>query len=119
MLLDPSSVEINPDRPNIFFAARSRPNQGNTKLEAILGPLADETIEKRINFHFNYIHFEITGDPWNLIGPKWCDLFPNCTIFCSKSHPFFSPSKWKRSNTNRILLLTMVLCDFKMDVIKW
>ena len=67
----------------------------------------------------NYIHFEITGDPWNLIGPKWCNLFPNCTIFCSKLHSFFSPSKWKWSNTNRILILTMILCDFKMDVIKW
>ena len=26
------------------------------------------------NFKLNYIHFEITGDPWNLIGPKWCNL---------------------------------------------
>ena len=52
------------------------------------------------SFSLNYIHFEITGDPWNLIGPKWCNLFPNCTFFCSKLHPFFSPSKWKWSNTN-------------------
>ena len=35
-----------------------------------------------------YIHFEITGDPCNLIGSQQCDLFPNRTIFCSKSHLF-------------------------------
>ena len=28
-----------------------------------------------------YIHFENTGDPWNLIGSQQYDLFPNCTIF--------------------------------------
>ena len=55
-LLDPSSVEINPDRPNIFFAACSRPNQGDTKLEAILGPLADELIEKRSTFPLTLIY---------------------------------------------------------------
>ena len=42
-----------------------------------------------------YTHLEITGDPCNLIGSQQCDLFPNCTIFRSKSHPSFSPSKWK------------------------
>ena len=30
-----------------------------------------------------YIHLEITGDPCNLIGFQQCDLFMNCTIFCS------------------------------------
>ena len=29
----------------------------------------------------NYIHFEITGDPWNLIGQKRCNLFPNYIHF--------------------------------------
>ena len=33
-----------------------------------------------------YIHFEITGDPWNLIGSQQCDLFTIHTIFSSKSH---------------------------------
>jgi len=33
--------------------------------------------------------FEITGDPCNLIGSQQWDLFPNRTIFCSKSHLFF------------------------------
>jgi len=37
-----------------------------------------------------YIHFEITGYSCNLTGPQQCDLFPNRTIFCSKSHLFLS-----------------------------
>ena len=41
-----------------------------------------------LNNFFYYIHFEITGDPCNLIGSQQCDLFPNRTIFCSKSHLF-------------------------------
>ena len=32
------------------------------------------------NVMLYYIHFEITGDPCNLIGSQQCDLFPNCTI---------------------------------------
>lgn len=42
---------------------------------------------------FNYIHFEITSDPWNLIGSHWCDLFTIRIIFCSKSHLF--PCQWE------------------------
>ena len=45
-----------------------------------------------------YIHFEITGDPCNLIGPQQCDLFTNRTILGSKSHLFFQPM---RTNTQR------------------
>ena len=37
---------------------------------------------------FYYIHFEITGDPCNLIGLQQCDLFMNHTIYCCKSHLF-------------------------------
>ena len=39
-----------------------------------------------------YNHFEITGYPCNLIGSQHpqCDLFPNHTIFCSKSHLFLA-----------------------------
>ena len=33
-----------------------------------------------------HIHFEITGDPWNLIGSRQCDLFTIHTIFSSKPH---------------------------------
>ena len=29
---------------------------------------------------FYYIHFEITGYPYNLIGSQQCDLFPNRTV---------------------------------------
>ena len=29
----------------------------------------------------SYIHFEITGDPCNLIGSHWSELFTNRTIF--------------------------------------
>ena len=41
-----------------------------------------------------YIHFEITGYPYNLIGAQLCDLFPNRTIFCSKLHLFLSQWDW-------------------------
>ena len=34
--------------------------------------------------------FEITGYPCNLIGSHRCDLSPNRTIFCCKSHLFLS-----------------------------
>ena len=37
---------------------------------------------------FYYIHFEITGDPCNLIGSHPCDLFTNHTIFCSSKVTF-------------------------------
>ena len=47
-------------------------------------------------YSFYYIHFEITGDPCNLIGPQQCDLFTNRTILGSKSHLFFQPM---RTNT--------------------
>ena len=36
------------------------------------------------------IQFEITGYHCNVIGSQRCDLFTNRTIFCSKSHLFFS-----------------------------
>ena len=54
---DPLSVEINLARPRIFFAAFSRPNQGDTELEPMLGPLADELIEKRSNFPLTLIYY--------------------------------------------------------------
>ena len=44
-------------------------------------------------FGIYYIHFEITGDPCNLIGSQQCDLFTNRTIFYSKSHLFPSQSE--------------------------
>ena len=51
-----------------------------------------------------YIHFEITGYPCNVIGSQRCDLFPNRTIFCSKSHRFSPPMRMAQKNktTNQI-----------------
>ena len=42
------------------------------------------------SFQLYYIHFEITSYSCNLIGSQQCDIFPNYTIFCSKSHLFLS-----------------------------
>ena len=47
---------------------------------------------------FYYIHFEITGYPCNVIGSQWCDLFPNRSIFCSKSHLFSRPMRMAQKN---------------------
>ena len=38
--------------------------------------------------HTYYVHFEVTGDPWNLIGSQQCNLFTSRTGFCFKSHIF-------------------------------
>ena len=58
----------------------------------------------RHNSIIYYTNFEITGGPCNLIGSNWCDLFPNRTILCFKSHLF--PSQWggytKNKTTNQI-----------------
>ena len=37
---------------------------------------------------FYYIHFEMTGDPRNLIGPQQRDSFTNNTISSSLLYPF-------------------------------
>ena len=49
-----------------------------------------------------YIHFEITGYPCIVIGSQQCDLFPNRTIFCSKSHLFLTQEEWD-SKTNQTI----------------
>ena len=46
------------------------------------------------DYSLYYIHFEITGYPCNLIGSQQCDLFPNRTFFCAKSHLFLSQWEW-------------------------
>jgi hypothetical protein len=51
------------------------------------------------NFVLHYIHFELAGDPCNLIASQQCDLFTNCSIFCSKLHLF--PSKWERNTKTK------------------
>ena len=62
-------------------------------------------------FHFYYIHFEIIGYPCNVIGSQRCDLFPNRTIFCSKSHLFSRPMRMAQKNktTNQISRLFLNL----------
>ena len=65
------------------------------------------------NLSLYYIHFEITGYPCNVIGSQWCDLFPNRTIFCSKSHLFSRPMRMAQKNktTNQISRLFFKLTN--------
>ena len=51
---------------------------------------------KRQDIIFYYIHFEITGDPCNLIGSHRCDLFTKSTFFSKLE---FSPTKWNWRTT--------------------
>ena len=51
--------------------------------------------------HIYYTHFEITGDPCDLIGFQQCDLITNRNIFALNRILFFSQSKWKWNNTNQ------------------
>ena len=84
-------------------------------------PLLKQLQLRSIVIGIYYIHFEITGDPCNLIRPQQCDLFTNRTILGSKSHLFFSANenKHKKKTTNQIesnmffplLHLTEILTD--------
>ena len=56
-----------------------------------------------------YIHFEITGDPCNLIGPQQCDLFTNRIILGSKSHLFFQPMRTNKNKTTNQIESNMFL----------
>ena len=44
-------VEANPDRSNIFYESKLRPSSGEDKLDAVLAPLADELMEKKLKCH--------------------------------------------------------------------
>ena len=76
-----------------------------------------------------FIHFEIIGDPCNLIGSQQCDLFMNRTCFCSKSHHFpnqrgenireeNNQSDWKKHwydlSTNRVILCFRLIASFSV-----
>ena len=63
--------------PNIWTEDNSSALGMGATLEGKAGDIA-----------FYYIHFEIIGDAYILIGSHWCDLFRNRTVFCSKSHLF-------------------------------
>ena len=55
------------------------------------GRRSGATKSEKANCKFSHSKWdEITDYPCNLIGSKWCDLFTNRTIFCSKSHLFLS-----------------------------
>ena len=62
---------------------------------------------------FYYIQFEIIGYTCNVIGSQRCDLFPNRTIFCSKSHLFSRPMRMAQKNqtTNQISRLFFKLTN--------
>ena len=51
-------------------------------------------VKLKYDYQLYYIHFEITGYPCNVIGSQQCDLFPNRTILCSKSHLFLTQEEW-------------------------
>ena len=50
-----------------------------------------------------YIHFEITGDPCDLNGCHWCNLFKNGTIFVW-SRIFFPTKKEALLKDNQLLV---------------
>ena len=73
-----------------------------------------------VSFRVYHTHFEISGDPCNLIGSQQCDLFPNCTIFCSKSHHFLVHQNFKNQvswNGQININMEKNLYDFKMGVV--
>ena len=55
-LMDPKFIEINPDRPNIFFSSCTRPSHGDDKLAPILNPLVQELLEMRQDFPLTLIY---------------------------------------------------------------
>ena len=55
-LMDPTFLEINPDRRNIFFSYYTRPSNGDEKLAPILRPLVHELLNTRQTFPLAIIH---------------------------------------------------------------
>ena len=49
-------VEGNPDRSNIFYESKLRPSSGEDKLDAVLAPLADELMEKKIEMPLTIVY---------------------------------------------------------------
>ena len=56
-------------------------------------------------FLIYYIHFEISGDPCNLTGSRWCDLFKNRTILLLMVKVFYQPMR-------KINYITITNCLF-------
>ena len=78
----------------------SKSDLATTEVSSLVARLREVVVYKKSNhmefcllntcsyYAIYYIHFEITGDPCNLIGSQQCDLFQNYTIVCSKSSFF-------------------------------
>lgn len=49
-------IEANPDRKNIFYEFKIRPSTGDQKLNAVLLPLSNELIEKKINMPLTIVY---------------------------------------------------------------
>ena len=90
--LSPHDIETNAiamSRLNPAF--KPVPHEGKEETASFVdNNLTHSATEKKSQRYFKiyYIHFEITGDPCNLIGSQQYDLFTNHIIFCSKSHLF-------------------------------
>jgi len=74
-----------------------------------------------------------------VIGSQRCDLFTNCTIFCSNSHLFITQWEWDSKTKQAIIFQSffklanhiagkwktktrkfwLLNCVFKIDLIKW
>ena len=99
-------VELSPHQLSMVCAANWLKSSSIYVLDVILGWVYDVISHLVCKFYtffkLYYIHFEITGYPCNVIGSKRCDLFPNRTIFCSKSHLFLTQEEWG-SKTKQII----------------
>ena len=49
-------VEANPDRSNIFYESKLRPSSGDNKLDAVLAPLADELMGKKMEMPLTIVY---------------------------------------------------------------
>ena len=79
-LMDPKFIEINPDRPNIFFSSCTRPSHGDDKLSPILSPLVHELLEMRQYFPLTLIY-------GNLQTISECFCYFSNKMGCLQYHP--------------------------------
>lgn len=92
-------------------------------LRLVFSVQAEQLIFMHEYYSSYYIHFEITSDPYNLIGSHQCTLFTNRTIICTKSHLF--PSLWRYVNKIQQPIACLIVClidwvlRFKMHAMKW
>ena len=72
-LVEPVFIEINPDRANIFFSSRRRPDRGEDKLHPILTPLIQELQDQRQNSPLTLVY-------GNLETVSECFMFASKTM---------------------------------------